>query len=89
MSDIAGLFSHSLHIYPGLITFDLYTTFRLQLDVNISYIMLFMDPKIQLLTPSHMTIPRTSVSIPKDAGMVQISLEVCLCIVSACTFDKN
>ena len=77
MSDYPGLFSHSLHIYPGHITYEIFTTFKIQLNVNISYIILIMDPKIQFLTPSHMTIPRTIVSIPQDAGMVQISLEVC------------
>ena len=76
MSDNVGLFPHSIEIPSGLILYSWKTSLEIQLNSSLKYYIIIMDAKLQLLTASPSTFPRSLLTLPNYIGIVPFFLEV-------------
>ena len=80
-SAFIGYILHSIHISNGAMTRNLVTTCSIELNHNLTYQILFMDPKLQLTTASPTVFPRSVLNIKETvAGNYLIYFEVLLWI---------
>ena len=78
MSDNIGLFPHSIEIPLGLILYSWKTSLEIQLNSSLKYYIIIMDAKLQLLTASPSTFPRSLLTLKNNFGVVPFYLEVIL-----------
>ena len=76
-SDFIGYILHSINISNGAMTRNLVTTCSIELNHNLTYNIVFIDPKLQLTTASPSVFPRSVLNIKtKEAGKWLIYFEV-------------
>ena len=74
-SDFIGYVVHSIDVKPRDITHNLRSTLYIELNQNLSYILVFTDPKLKFITASPAPFPRSFLTF-KKAGHVQAYMEV-------------
>ena len=82
MSDNVGLFPHSIEIPLGLILYSWKTSLEIQLNSSHKYYIIIMDAKLQLLTASPSTFPRSLLTLRSNIGIVPFFLEVNLLFIA-------
>ena len=82
MSDKAGLFPHSIEIPLGVILYSWKTSLEIQLNSSLKYYIIIMDVKLQLLTASPSTFPRSLLTLRSNIGIVPFFLEVNLLFIA-------
>ena len=75
LSDNVGLLSQILQIYPGAITKDFMTSFKLRLNSSMMYQMSIVDKNSQFLFASP-TIPRSFLVPPPGSGIFAFYMKV-------------
>ena len=85
-SDFIGYIFHSIHFNIGAMTHNLVTTCMVELNHNLTYQILFTDPKLQLTTGSPSVFPRSVLNIKtiEEAGNFLIYFEVSKTIWVCC-----
>ena len=78
MLDKAGLFPHTIEIPRGVILYSWKTSLEIQLNSNLQYWISIVDSKLQLLTTSPSTFPRSLLTLKNNIGVVPFYLEVIL-----------
>ena len=74
-SDFMGYVLHSIDVKPCVMTHNLRSTLFIELNQNLSYLIVFTDPKLKFLTASSAPFPRSFLTFEK-AGHVQAYLQV-------------
>ena len=74
-SDFMGYVLHSIDVKPGYMTHNLRSTLFIELNQNLSYHIVFTDPKLKFLTATPDTFPRPFLTIEKP-GQVQAYIKV-------------
>ena len=73
-SDEIGFILQSLEIANGIMIHN--DTFPIGLNENLSYIIVFTDPKLQLYTASSVPFPRHLMTLKPHVGLVDFRLQV-------------
>ena len=74
-SDFIGYILHSIHINHGAMTRNLVTTCSIELNHNLTYQILFMDPKLQLTTGSPSVFPRSVLNIKEGNFLIYLEVD--------------
>ena len=88
MSDNVGLFPYSIKIPQGVILFSWKTSLEIQLNSSHKYYIIIMDAKLQLLTASPSTFPRSLLTLQNNSGIVPFFLEVNLLFMALNMYCK-
>ena len=75
-SDEIGFILQSMEMADGIMTHKIDDTFPIALNENISYIIVFTDPKFQLYTASSVPFPRHLMTLKPHVGLVDFRLQV-------------
>ena len=74
-SDFIGYVLHSIDVKPGYMTHNLISTLFIELNQNLSYYIVFTDPKFKFLTASPDTFPRPVLTFEKAAVQAYIKVK--------------
>ena len=74
-SDFIGYVLHSIDVKPKYMTHNLRSTLFIELNPNLSYHIVFTDPKFKFLTASPDTFPRPFLTFEKMAVQAYIKVK--------------
>ena len=75
-SDKLGFILQSVEMDDGIISHKINESFPIVLNENLSYIIVFTDPKLQLYTSSNEPFPRHLITLKPHVGIVDFRIQV-------------